>query len=645
MSEQLPDLTTRLRVDTTDLEAATRRGATFGAAIGSAIGGLATGAISAGIGKVTSFVTGAVDAFAELEDATAAAGVVFGSSVGDITKFAKNAADTAGLSAAEATNAALTFGTMGKSAGLQGKPLAGFSTEMAQLAGDMASFRGTSPEQAIEAVGAALRGETEPIRQYGVLLDDASLRQEAVRQGLIKTTKEALTPQQKVLAAHALILKQTSDAQGDFARTSDSTANVQKRLAAESANTQAELGQKLAPAMTALRQILLDSIVVVTALIGAITPLVAGFAAMVGFIRANIDVLGPLAAVIATVAVVANASAIATTAVTAAQRVAAAATKAWAVVQGVLNAVMSANPLGLLVVAIAVLVAAVVLAYRHSETFREIVQAAWQVVQRVIGAVVPAVLGFIHALVGGVRDAWGAIRDATTAIWGRVRDVIETVVGWITGFVEREVAGLVAIWHGVTAVVGVVRDAFNSAREAVADRIGALLDLVRGIDDRVRSALGNLGSALLQAGRDLIQGLIDGILDKLDAVRGAVGKVADVVGKFWPGSPIEEGPLRSWNNGGAGKALGDLLAAGLLASTGTVGAAAAQLAGAVRTPLAGGPAVLAPFPAGAAGPAVGGGTSWAPTVQVQGVVTDPGAVAGAAIDELTWQARLAGATL
>ena len=75
-----------------------------------------------------------------------------------------------------------------------------------------------------------MRGEAEPLRQYGVLLDDASLRQAALELGIISTTKNALTPQQKVLAAQALIYQQTGTAQGDFARTSDGLANKTRIL-------------------------------------------------------------------------------------------------------------------------------------------------------------------------------------------------------------------------------------------------------------------------------------------------------------------------------------------------------------------------------------------------------------------------------
>ena len=116
-----------------------------------------------------------------------------------------------------------------------------------KLASDLASFNNTSPEDAIQAIGAALRGEAEPIRRYGILLNDATLKNEALALGLIKTTKEALSPANKVLAAQSAIYKQTSDAQGDFARTSDGLANSQRILAANIEDVKITLGESLLP--------------------------------------------------------------------------------------------------------------------------------------------------------------------------------------------------------------------------------------------------------------------------------------------------------------------------------------------------------------------------------------------------------------
>jgi hypothetical protein len=99
-----------------------------------------------------------------------------------------------------------------------------------------------------------LRGEAEPLRRFGVLLDDASLRAAALELGIVSTTKNALTPQQKVLAAQALIYKQTGDAQGDFLRTSDGLANSQRILTAQIENVKTSIGTALLPVATELFQ-------------------------------------------------------------------------------------------------------------------------------------------------------------------------------------------------------------------------------------------------------------------------------------------------------------------------------------------------------------------------------------------------------
>ena len=223
--------------------------------VGAAFKSVVTGAlVLGGVRAVSGFVSETVSAFNAFEDAASASEVVFGSAVSKISAMAEGAAKNMGISKTEATEAAITFGAFGKSAGLAGDDLAGFSAEMVQLAGDMASFRGTSADQAIQAIGAAFRGETEPIRAYQVMLDDATLRQEAFKMGLISSVKEGLTPQQKVLAAHAQILAQTKDMQGDYNRTAEQGGNVQKTLQKQSADLAVEIGEKLQPAMIAAQK-------------------------------------------------------------------------------------------------------------------------------------------------------------------------------------------------------------------------------------------------------------------------------------------------------------------------------------------------------------------------------------------------------
>jgi hypothetical protein len=209
-------------------------------------------AMSAAAVATTAFAYSAIQDAADLGETLSKVGVLFGNNADQIEKFANSAASSLGLSKQAALDGAATFATFGKSAGLSGQNLADFSTEFLTLAGDLASFNNASPQETIAAIGSALRGEAEPLRRFGVLLDDATLRESALKLGIVDTTKNALTPQQKVLAAQAVIFAQTSSAQGDFARTSESLSNQQKILKASLENVKTEIGTALAPALEAL---------------------------------------------------------------------------------------------------------------------------------------------------------------------------------------------------------------------------------------------------------------------------------------------------------------------------------------------------------------------------------------------------------
>ena len=223
--------------------------------------GLALAAATAAVGAFAiKIAVDGVKAASDLSESVSKVGVLFGDSASKIEAFAESAAASLGQTKQQALDAASTFAIFGSSAGLAGDDLVKFSTDFTTLASDLASFNNTSPEDAIQAIGAALRGETEPLRRYGVLLDDASLRQAALSLGIIRTTKEALTPQQKVLAAQELIYQQTSAAQGDFQRTSDGLANSQRILNAQLSNIRTEIGEALLPIVLKLTQIFSNNV-------------------------------------------------------------------------------------------------------------------------------------------------------------------------------------------------------------------------------------------------------------------------------------------------------------------------------------------------------------------------------------------------
>jgi hypothetical protein len=250
------DLLKKLKTSQNGVDASSNKLSDFGkkAGIAFAAAAAAAGAMAIKIGVE------AVKAASDLSETISKVNVLFGDTAKDIEKFANGAASALGQTKQEALDAAATFATFGKSAGLSGKDLSKFSTDFVTLASDLASFNNTTPEQAINAIGSALRGEAEPLRAYGVLLDDASLRQSALSLGIIKTTKEALTPQQKVLAAQALIYEQTSAAQGDFERTSDGLANKTRILTAQLENVKTTIGTALLPIVLEIATFISDKV-------------------------------------------------------------------------------------------------------------------------------------------------------------------------------------------------------------------------------------------------------------------------------------------------------------------------------------------------------------------------------------------------
>jgi hypothetical protein len=202
-----------------------------------------------------------IKAASDLGETISKVGVLFGDSAKDIEEFAGKAAQSLGQTKQQALDAAANFAIFGKSAGLSGEELVKFSTEFVSLAGDLSSFNNVSQDDAINAIGSALRGEAEPLRRFGVLLDEATLKNAAMQLGIITTTKEALTPQQKVLAAQKVIFEQTTAAQGDFARTSDGLANKTKILTAELDNTKVIIGEALLPLVLQLATVFQEKIV------------------------------------------------------------------------------------------------------------------------------------------------------------------------------------------------------------------------------------------------------------------------------------------------------------------------------------------------------------------------------------------------
>ncbi len=172
--------------------------------------------------------------------------VTFGDSSGTINNWAKQAATSFGMSELAAKEYTGTLGAMLKSQGITSDSVVQLSTDLVGLAGDIASFYNLDVETAFKKIRSGMSGETEPLKELGINMSVANMSAYALAEGIEKPWKK-MSQQEQTMLRYNYLLEQTADAQGDFARTSDSYANQQRIMELTLQNLSAELGEKLLP--------------------------------------------------------------------------------------------------------------------------------------------------------------------------------------------------------------------------------------------------------------------------------------------------------------------------------------------------------------------------------------------------------------
>lgn len=199
----------------------------------------------------------ATKAASDLEEQLTKTEQVFGDSAGEVKAFGKEAVESVGLSERAALEAAGTYGNLFRAIGLTADKSADMSVQLIKLSGDLASFNNANPEEVFEALRAGLTGEAEPLKRFGININEARIQQEALNLGLLQGGK-ALDASAKAQAVYSLIMKDTTLAQGDFGRTSDGLANKSRILQAQLEDTAASIGSKLIPVALTLANVASD---------------------------------------------------------------------------------------------------------------------------------------------------------------------------------------------------------------------------------------------------------------------------------------------------------------------------------------------------------------------------------------------------
>ena len=207
------------------------------------------------VGKLVQFGKECVELGSDLTEVQNVVDVTFTTMSDKVNEFAKNAMTSAGLSETMAKRYVGTFGAMSKSFGFSESQAYDMSTALTQLTGDVASFYNISQDLAYIKLKSVFTGETETLKDLGVVLTQSALDQYALANGYGKTTSE-MTEQEKVALRLAFVQKQLSAASGDFIRTSDSWANQVRVMQLQLQSLKATVGQGLINIFTPILKVI-----------------------------------------------------------------------------------------------------------------------------------------------------------------------------------------------------------------------------------------------------------------------------------------------------------------------------------------------------------------------------------------------------
>lgn len=396
--------------------------------------------------KTAGVMAKGIDYASDLQEVQNVVDVTFQNSSDRIDQWAKGAIDAYGMNEVSAKRYAGTVGAMLKSSGLASDAAVGMSQDMVGLAGDMASFYNLDIETAFEKIRAGVSGETEPLKQLGINMSVANLEAYALSQG-ISESYSSMSQAEQVMLRYNYLMNATADAQGDFARTSDSWANQTRMLSENWLGFTGVLAEQLLPVLTLAAD---------------------GLNKVVGFLTDNADTVSAALLGISVVIGILTAAWAVNTVVTWLQ---VAANRA-------LMASMLTNPILWIAIAIGVVIAVI---YKWVQSVGGLriawlicvdkVMTAWETVQLGFQKGVNKVLNFWDSLKIGIKQAATAVQntfgDMKVRVLTTLQDMINEGIGLINWFIEKaNGTGLVSFDLLEQVTFGTTAEAENAAEKA-----------------------------------------------------------------------------------------------------------------------------------------------------------------------------------
>lgn len=449
--------------------------------------------------------------------------VAFGETSDQVINFSEGTLSSFGIAKGTALEMASLFGDMGTSMQIPQAEAGNMSQSLVGLAGDLASFKNVGLDQASNALKGIFTGEGESLKSLGVVMTDATLSAYALAQG-IKTPINEMTQAEKVQLRYNYVMASTKNAQGDFARTSDGSANSARIMTESIKELQVAFGQKLLPVITPLIQ-------KTTSLIQGFTNLDGDTQGLILKVAGVVAVMGPALLIFGKFATAINAIQTATKSLHIAQTALSIAQKIGTGIQMALNFAMSMNPIFLIVLAVVALIAIFAVLWIKSEAFRGFIiglweaiktglMQAWETIKAVFSFIIGFIVAYVQFIIGIYATIIGAVVKFAQAVWGAITGAFDRVKNFIMGFIGfvKGVGGNI-----VEGLKSGIQNAWSSFMNWITKLLGGMKDKILGFFG-IKSPS---QWARDMVGKNLVLGLKVGMGGELDRLKTAIPVMLD----------------------------------------------------------------------------------------------------------------------
>lgn len=420
------------------------------------------------VAAVAEFGRQVVDAGVAADQAMDAVTNVFGEAGDEVIGFSKTVADSMGLSSTEYLAMAAKSGQAMTQMGISQQDAAKSTEVMGQRAADLAAIFGGDASEAMNAFDKAMIGQTKGLKKYNIVLDKSEIEARALAKGYVDVNGE-VTDAGKAIATQELILEKTAKQAGAYANNSGDLAAQQERLAAKFENVKATVAESLMPVLEKL---------------------IAIFEPFINFIADNAGTLTVIATAIGTVVV---------------------AVKAWEIAQIALNFVLTANPIGIIVVAIGALVAGVIWAYQNVDWFRDLLDTVFAWIRDNWPLLLAILTGPFGTAVLLIIKNWETIKNFFIGIFDWFKNNWPLLLAILTGPFGLAVLAIVKNWDSIRdfftslpgKIVGwlsnvgnIIADPFKKGAQWAKDAFNTVTDFFYRLPGQINNWLSNIGNII-----------------------------------------------------------------------------------------------------------------------------------------------------